>query len=80
MGLAELLDEPDEGLSVAVGHVDADVADRAADLLQHAVELFPVALRDAHRVERACGCLERLEECNEFLLVVVLVQRHGQPE
>jgi len=33
MGLAELLDEADEDLNVAVGHVDADVADRAADLL-----------------------------------------------
>lgn len=51
VGGAQLVDEADEGLGVAVGDVDADVLDRAVGTVHDALELLEVGRGDAHRVE-----------------------------
>jgi hypothetical protein len=76
----KVFDEPDESFGVAVGDVDADVGDGVAHLLQHALELVLIGLRDAHRVERTRFDLERFEKRRELLVAVVLVQRNRQTE
>ncbi len=76
--------EAHEALRIAVGDVDARVADRrvvaAAGRRHHAVEPLLVGLGDAHRVERGRLALERREERDEVVHRVVLVQRGRQRE
>ena len=48
--LAQLLQEADERLGIAVGHIDANVLDQVAGKLLDAAELPVVRLGDAHRI------------------------------
>ena len=50
--VAQLLDEGDEGIGVAVGDIDTDGGDLVASTLLDAAEFFEVRPGDAHRVER----------------------------
>jgi hypothetical protein len=74
-GLAQAVQEIDEGLGVAVGDIDADVADGVACLILDAAELFVVLARDAHRIEHRRRFRQGLEKCDQITLVVVFVQR-----
>jgi hypothetical protein len=82
--LANLRDQADKALGVAVGHVDAHVADRrrgaAARRLHHAAELLLVGSGDAHRVERRGLARQRPEEVDQVVGGIVLVQRGRQLE
>ena len=77
IGFANLLHEGDERLRVAVGDVDADIADRAGSGSHHLAELLPVVLADAERIEGVGLVLKLLEKVDIFLGRVVLVKSGG---
>jgi hypothetical protein len=78
IGAAQLVQEIDKGLGVAVGDVDADAGDGIARHLLDAAELVVVLARDAHRVEHGGVVGQAAEECRQRGLVVVFVQGRGE--
>ena len=77
-GVADLLDEGDEGFGVAVGDVDADKGDGVPREAHDFAELLPVAVADPEGIEGGGLRFEFREEVHVLFDRIVLVQRRGE--